>query len=94
MMPVEMFLLGGKFQWSFDASFSVGDYMASFLQIWNAVQTNKKSGSWPERCRRRAWAEASNRNLKGAGYQVVDLGRFPREPWTTAQSLRAGKKKT
>jgi len=78
MMPVEMFLLGGKFQWSFDASFSVGDYMASFLQMWNAVQTNKKVGLLAQNdADGVAWAEASNRNLKGAGYQVVDLGRFP-----------------
>jgi branched-chain amino acid transport system substrate-binding protein len=78
MMPVEMFLLGGPFTWSFDASFSVGDYMASFLQIWDAVPTNKRVGllaqNDPDGV---AWAEASNRNLKGAGYNVIDLGRFP-----------------
>ena len=78
MMPVEMFLLGGTFQWSFDASFSVGDYMASFLQMWDAVQTNKKVGLLAQNdADGVAWAEASNRSAKAAGYNVIDLGRFP-----------------
>ncbi len=78
MMPVEMFLLGGPFQWSFDASFSVGDYMASFLQMWEAVKTNKIVGLLAQNdADGVAWAEASNRDLKGAGYKVIDLGRFP-----------------
>jgi branched-chain amino acid transport system substrate-binding protein len=78
MMPVEMFLLGGPFTWSFDASFSVGDYMASFLQMWDAVKTNKKVGLLAQNdADGVAWADASNKNLKTAGYNVIDLGRFP-----------------
>jgi branched-chain amino acid transport system substrate-binding protein len=78
MMPVEMFLLGGSFTWAFDASFSVGDYMASFLQMWENVKTNKIVGllaqNDPDGV---AWADASNRDLKSAGYKVIDIGRFP-----------------
>jgi len=78
MMPVEMFLLGGSFTWSFDASFSVGDYMASFLQMWNNVKTNKIVGLLAQNdADGVAWADASNRDLKAAGYKVIDLGRFP-----------------
>ena len=78
MMPVEMFLLGGPFQWAFDASFSVRDYMASFLQMWDAVKTNKAVGllaqNDPDGV---AWAEGANRSVGTAGYKVIDLGRFP-----------------
>lgn len=78
MMPVEMFLPGGPFQWSFDASFSVGDYMASFLQMWGNVKTNKIVGLLAQNdADGVAWADASNRDLKSAGYKVIDLGRFP-----------------
>ena len=78
MMPVEMFLLGGSFTWSFDASFSVGDYMASFLQMWENVKTNKTVGLLAQNdADGVAWADASNRDLKAAGYKVIDLGRFP-----------------
>ena len=78
MMPVEMFLLGGPFHWTFDASFSVRDYMASFLQMWNDVKTNKIVGllaqNDPDGV---AWADGARNALGGAGYKVIDIGRFP-----------------
>jgi branched-chain amino acid transport system substrate-binding protein len=78
MMPVEMFLLGGPFYWSFDASFSVMDYMASFLQMWGDVKTNKAVGllaqNDPDGV---AWADGANQGLGKAGYKVIDIGRFP-----------------
>ena len=78
MMPVEMFLLGGPFHWTFDASFSVRDYMASFLQMWNDVKTNKNVGllaqNDPDGV---AWADGARNALGGAGYKVIDIGRFP-----------------
>ena len=78
MMPVEMFLLGGPFTWSFDASFSVRDYLASFLPMWDDVKTNKIVGllaqNDPDGV---AWADGSKNALGGAGYKVIDIGRFP-----------------
>ncbi|MGD0916457.1 MAG: ABC transporter substrate-binding protein [Thermodesulfobacteriota bacterium] len=78
MMPVEMFLLGGPFTWAFDASFSVGDYNASFLQMWNDVKTNKTVGllaqNDPDGV---AWADGAQHDLEPAGYKVIDTGRFP-----------------
>jgi branched-chain amino acid transport system substrate-binding protein len=78
MMPVEMFLMGGPFTWAFDASFSVGDYMASFLQMWNDVKTNKVVGllaqNDPDGV---AWATGAGKGLGTVGYKVIDLGRFP-----------------
>jgi branched-chain amino acid transport system substrate-binding protein len=78
MMPVEMFLLGGPFTWTFDASFSVVDYDASFLQMWKDVKTNKIVGllaqNDPDGV---AWAEGAHRDLQPDGYKVIDTGRFP-----------------
>jgi len=78
MMPVEMFLLGGPFLWTFDASFSMGDYMASFLPMWDDVQTNKVVGllaqNDPDGV---VWAEGANKTLGSVGYKVIDIGRFP-----------------
>jgi branched-chain amino acid transport system substrate-binding protein len=78
MMPVEMFLLGGPFYWAFCASLSVRDYMASFLPMWNDVQTNKVVGllaqNDPDGV---AWADGAKNALGPAGYKVIDIGRFP-----------------
>jgi branched-chain amino acid transport system substrate-binding protein len=78
MMPVEMFLLGGPFTWAFDASLSMGDYMASFLQMWDDVKTNKVVGllaqNDPDGV---VWADGANKSLGSAGYKVIDIGRFP-----------------
>ncbi len=78
MMPVEMFLLGGPFHWTFDASFSVRDYMASFLPMWEDVKTNRVVGllaqNDPDGV---AWADGAKNTLGSAGYKVIDIGRFP-----------------
>jgi len=78
MMPVEMFLLGGNFYWTFDASFSVRDYMASFLPMWDEVKTNKVVGllaqNDPDGV---AWADGAKGALGPKGYEVIDIGRFP-----------------
>jgi branched-chain amino acid transport system substrate-binding protein len=78
MMPVEMFLLGGPFQWAFDASPSVKDFSASFLPMWDDVKTNKVVGllaqNDPDGV---AWAEGAHHALQPAGYKVIDTGRFP-----------------
>lgn len=78
MMPGEMFLLGGPFHWTFDASFSVRDYMASFLPMWEDVKTNRVVGllaqNDPDGV---AWADGAKNTLGSAGYKVIDIGRFP-----------------
>ncbi|MBP1699666.1 MAG: urea transporter, urea binding protein [Deltaproteobacteria bacterium] len=64
--------------WSFDASFSVRDYLASFLPMWDDVKTNKIVGllaqNDPDGV---AWADGSKNALGTAGYKVIDIGRFP-----------------
>ncbi len=78
MNPVEMWLPGGPFHWSFDPSFSVKDFTASFVQMWPDVQTNNVVGLLAQNdVDGMAWADASNAVLKPMGYTIVDLGRFP-----------------
>ena len=78
MMPVEMFLAGGPYHWSFVASGSVRDMVTAYLDSWTHVVTNKVVGllaaNDPDGI---AWAEGAQHALKPAGYQVLDLGRFP-----------------
>lgn len=77
-MPAEMYLIGGPFHWAFDASTSVRDFIASFLQMWEDVKTNKIVGLLAQNdADGAAWADGAHRDLKGAGYKVIDLGRFP-----------------
>ena len=78
MMPVEMFLAGGPYSWSFVASGSVRDMVTAYLDSWTHFSTNKVVGllaaNDPDGI---AWAQGAQNALKPAGYQVIDLGRFP-----------------
>ncbi|MFC1868168.1 ABC transporter substrate-binding protein [Thermodesulfobacteriota bacterium] len=78
MMPVEMFLHGGPYHWAFDASCSVPDMVASYLDSWTQVKTNKIVGLLAANdADGMAWAKGAQSVLEPAGYKVVDLGRFP-----------------
>jgi branched-chain amino acid transport system substrate-binding protein len=78
MMPVEMFLHGGPYHWAFDASCSVPDMVAAYLDSWKQVKTNKKVGLLAANdADGIAWAGGAQKVLIPAGYEVVDLGRFP-----------------
>jgi len=78
MMPVEMFLQGGPYHWAFDASSSVRDMVAAYLDSWTQVDTNKVVGLLAANdADGISWAEGAQGVLKPAGYKVVDLGRFP-----------------
>ncbi len=78
MMPVEMFLQGGPYHWAFDASSSVPDMVAAYLDSWTQVDTNKTVGLLAANdADGISWAEGAQHVLEPAGYKVVDLGRFP-----------------
>jgi len=78
MMPTEMFLAGGPYYWSFVASLSVRDMVDAYLDSWTDVKTNKIVGLLAANdTDGMAWAQGAQNDLKPAGYQVVDLGRFP-----------------
>lgn len=78
MMPAEMFLHGGKYEWCFNASMSVADFLAAFIEAWDQVETNKVVGlcaqNDPDGI---AWAEGARSALGPRGYKLIDLGRFP-----------------
>ncbi|MBW2030454.1 MAG: ABC transporter substrate-binding protein [Deltaproteobacteria bacterium] len=78
MMPCEMFLHGGKYDWCFNASMSVVDFLVAFIEAWDQVETNKVVGlcaqNDPDGI---AWAEGARKALAPKGYKLVDLGRFP-----------------
>ncbi|MEJ2100336.1 MAG: ABC transporter substrate-binding protein [Desulfobacterales bacterium] len=77
MNPNEMFLPGGPFKWSFNASGNVSDMGRSFIQSWGQVETTKVVGlcaqNDPDGV---AWAQSAGGAVKDAGYQVFDVGRF------------------
>jgi branched-chain amino acid transport system substrate-binding protein len=78
MMPVEMFLHAGTYHWAFDASSSVRDMAAAYLDSWTQVETNKTVGLLAANDEDGiAWANSARNGLEPAGYKVVDLGRFP-----------------
>ncbi len=78
MMPVEMFLQAGTYHWAFDASSSVKDMVAAYLDSWMQVETNRTVGLLAANDEDGiAWANGARNVLEPAGYKVIDLGRFP-----------------
>ena len=76
--PIEMWLPGGPYHWSFNVGVSVMDFAALFLEAWEQVETNKVVGlcaqNDPDGM---AWAQGAAAVAKPAGYKIVDFGRFP-----------------
>jgi branched-chain amino acid transport system substrate-binding protein len=78
MNPNEMFLPGGPFKWSFNASGNVSDMLGAFIQSWDQVETNRVVGLCAQNdADGVAWAQGAGGAVKNAGYQVIDAGRFP-----------------
>lgn len=78
MMPVEMFLHGGNYEWCFNASMSVRDFLAAFIEAWDQVDTNKVVGLCAQNdADGIAWAQGAGKALGPRGYSLVDPGRFP-----------------
>jgi branched-chain amino acid transport system substrate-binding protein len=78
MMPLEMFLHGGPYHWSFCASSSVPDMVGAYLDSWKQLETNKTVGLLAANdADGISWANGVQHVIKPAGYKVVDLGRFP-----------------
>lgn len=76
--PIEPWLTGGPYKWSFHAFWSVNDVIDVFTGLWGQIQTNKVVGAlWPNDPDGKVWAEMFTPKLKERGYKVVDVGRFP-----------------
>ena len=75
--PIEAWLTGGPYKWSFHSFWSVNDVIDVFTGLWDQIQQTK---SW-EPCGLttpmvRSGAHVTPK-LKEKGYKVVDVGRFP-----------------
>jgi len=78
--PIEAWLTGGPYKWSFHYFWGLGDIITVFTGMWNeyAKQTNKVVGGfWPNDPDGAVWAQEFTKKLKTMGYKVVDVGRFP-----------------
>jgi len=76
--PLEMFLAGGKYHWSFLTGPLVADFIAAYLDMWTQVKTNKVVGLLAaNESDGVAFAEGSRVFLPKAGYKLIDMGRFP-----------------
>ncbi|MBW1804398.1 MAG: ABC transporter substrate-binding protein, partial [Deltaproteobacteria bacterium] len=78
VVPIEMFMAGGPYKWSFDTCASVRDFVAAFLEMWADVKTNKVVGILAaNEVDGVAFAEGAHAALPPAGYALKDAGRFP-----------------
>jgi branched-chain amino acid transport system substrate-binding protein len=76
--PVEAWLTGGPYKWSFHAFWSVNDIITVFTGLWDQIKTNKVVGAaWPNDPDGKVWSEMFTPKLKEKGYKVADVGRFP-----------------
>jgi branched-chain amino acid transport system substrate-binding protein len=78
--PIEPWLTGGPYKWSYHFFWGLGDIITVFTGMWGAFadQTNKVVGGfWPNDPDGAVWAVEFGKALKSAGYKVVDVGRFP-----------------
>jgi branched-chain amino acid transport system substrate-binding protein len=78
--PVEAWLTGGPYKWSYEAFWTVDTLTDLFIGIWEleAGRTNKVVGGlWPNDADGTAWAKIMPQKLKPKGYKVIDPGRFP-----------------
>lgn len=77
-VPVEMFMEGGPYKWSFAAGSSVADFMVAYLDMWEQVETNKVVGLLAaNEVDGIAFADGAKHALPEKGYTIVDPGRFP-----------------
>jgi len=78
--PIEPWLTGGPYEWTFHFFWSLGDIITVFTGMWHEFEdsTNKVVGGfWPNDPDGTVWAKEFTKKLNEMGYKVVDVGRFP-----------------
>jgi len=78
--PVEAWLSGGPYEWSFHAFWTVDSATDLFAGMWDqyADKTSKVVGGfWPNDPDGTAWSKIFKEKLPKKGFKVVDPGRFP-----------------
>ncbi len=77
--PLESWLEGGPYKWSFHAFWSVvDDVIPTYEGMWNQIPNNKKVGLlMANDADGVSWAKLFKEGLESKGYTVIDKGRFP-----------------
>ena len=78
--PVEPWLSGGPYKWSYLAFWTVDYYTTTEIGMWSdyADRTNKiVGGLWANDADGMSWAENIQKKLPPLGYKLIDPGRFP-----------------
>jgi branched-chain amino acid transport system substrate-binding protein len=76
--PVESWLEGGPYTWTYALMFSVRNMMESYFDAWDKVDTNKKIGFiFDNNVDGVVMAPMVKEIADGRGYTVIDPGRFP-----------------
>lgn len=78
--PVESWLTGGPYTWSYLAFWTVDNISDQYMSIWDSTgdQTNKTVGYlFPNDPDGTTWSKIFSQKLPAKGYKVVDPGRFP-----------------
>lgn len=78
--PVEAWLTGGPYKWSYHAFWTVDTLTDLYISTWdkNADKTTKVVGGlFPNDPDGKTWAEIFAKKLPEKGYKFVDSGRFP-----------------
>jgi len=78
--PVEAWLTGGPYKWSYQSFWTIDTLTDLFIGIWE-LQTGKTNkvvaGLWPNDADGTGWAKIMPERLIPKGYKVIDPGRFP-----------------
>lgn len=76
--PVDVWLTGGPYNWTFHTGFKVDSLNSVFMDMWDSVSSNKKVGflfgSDPDGA---YISKTLKPQAEARGYTVVDPGRFP-----------------
>ena len=78
--PVEAWLTGGPYRWTYQSFWTIDTLTDLFIGIWEleAGKTNKVVGGlWPNDADGIGWAKIMPEKLGPKGYKVIDPGRFP-----------------
>jgi branched-chain amino acid transport system substrate-binding protein len=76
--PIDAWLTGGPYKWSFHSFWMVDDLIAVFSGLWDQTKTNKVVGAaWPNDPDGKVFSEKFTPQLTAKGYKVIDVGRFP-----------------
>jgi len=78
--PVEPWLTGGPYKWTYMAFWTVDTYTSIEIEMWDEIadRTNKVVGGlWANDADGISWAENFHKKLPPKGYKLIDPGRFP-----------------